>query len=75
MDQLINSSKMATELAEVYIRNIYGEKASKSQKPYIVTDSISEWTVEGKPPSALGGNFKIILSKKDGQVLKITHSK
>ncbi|EFB5409511.1 TPA: hypothetical protein RHX34_005203, partial [Escherichia coli] len=33
------------------------------------------WKIEGKQPKTLGGNFTILIAKKDGQVLHVIHTK
>jgi len=70
VDNLVNSPQMAMDLTEIYIRSVYGKETAKSQKPYIVKETSSGWQIEGKPPEALGGSFLVIISKKNGEVLK-----
>jgi len=75
VDALVGNQQMAKDLAYIYIKNIYGENNAGNQKPYKVTDNLNGWKVEGKPPSTQGGNFTIIIAKKDGQVTELTHTK
>ena len=73
---LVSTEKMAAELAEVYIGNIYGKHAAASQKPYSVIETESHWEVKGvmqKP--LLGGIFEIHIAKEDGKVLLLHHSR
>ena len=72
---LVSSENMALELAEIYIKNVYGDTVSINQKPYRIIEEKDVWIINGAPPQALGGNFHIVISKKDGRVEKITHSK
>ena len=74
-NMLVSSKNMALELAEIYIKNVYGDTVSINQKPYHIIEEKDVWIVSGAPPKALGGNFHIVISKKDGRVEKITHSK
>ncbi|EIV0763645.1 hypothetical protein L6N65_004794 [Escherichia coli] len=75
VDMLINSREMALELSYVYIKYIYGKEKAEFQKPYIITDDNTCWKIEGKQPETFGGNFTILIAKKDGQVLDVTHTK
>ena len=74
-NMLVSSKNMALELAEIYIKNVYGNTVSINQKPYRIIEEKDVWIINGAPPQALGGNFHIVISKKDGRVEKITHSK
>ena len=74
-NMLVSSKNMALELAEIYIKNVYGDTVSINQKPYRIIEEKDVWIINGAPPQALGGNFHIVISKKDGRVEKITHSK
>ncbi|HAM3294818.1 TPA: hypothetical protein IBI66_005171, partial [Escherichia coli] len=42
---------------------------------YSITDDNNCWKIEGKQPKTLGGNFTILIAKKDGQVLNVIHTK
>ena len=72
---LVNSREMALELSYVYIKYVYGKEKAEFQKPYIITDDNNCWKIEGKQPKTLGGNFTILIAKKDGQVLHVIHTK
>ena len=74
-NMLVSSENMALELAEIYIKNVYGNTVSINQKPYRIIEEKDVWIINGAPPQALGGNFHIVISKKDGRVEEITHSK
>ncbi|WP_255562175.1 NTF2 fold immunity protein [Rahnella sp. PD12R] len=75
IDVLVNNQNMAKELSYIYIKSVYGEASAEKQKPYKVIDKKSEWLVEGKTPDAQGGNFTIVIIKKDGQVTELIHTK
>ncbi len=70
---LVNSREMALELSYVYIKYIYGKEKAEFQKPYSITDDNNCWKIEGKQPKTLGGNFTILIAKKDGQALDVIH--
>ncbi|HBA8400100.1 TPA: hypothetical protein J1118_004767 [Escherichia coli] len=72
---LVNSREMALELSYVYIKYVYGKEKAEFQKPYSITDDNNCWKIEGKQPKALGGDFTILIAKKDGQVLHVIHTK
>lgn len=75
VDFLVNSREMALELSYVYVKYIYGKEKAEFQKPYSITDDNAYWKIEGKQPETLGGNFTILIAKKDGQVLNVIHTK
>ena len=74
MKNLITSQAMLEQLVYIYIKYIYSEEEALNQKPYIITENDNVWTVLGQPPAALGGRFKIIISKDTGEVLYLKHS-
>nr|EET0639305.1 hypothetical protein [Escherichia coli] len=39
------------------------------------TDDNNCWKIEGKQPKNSGGNFTMLIAKKDGQVLNVIHTK
>ncbi|WP_337234968.1 NTF2 fold immunity protein [Escherichia coli] len=75
MEILVNSREMALELSYVYIKYVYGKEKAEFQKPYSITDDNNCWKIEGKQPKTSGGNFTILIAKKDGQVLHVIHTK
>ncbi|BAT35020.1 hypothetical protein FJ881_10855 [Escherichia albertii] len=71
---LVYSQKMASELAEVYVRNIYGADVSEKEKPYNVEDKKDYWLVTGTIPSKVaGGVFIIEIKKNTGEVYTFSH--
>ena len=71
----IKDSETAIKIAESAWLPIYGERIY-SQRPYSVKNEGENWIVEGTlKPDMLGGTAMAIISKKDGKVLKISHSK
>ncbi|AVR96801.1 NTF2 fold immunity protein [Pseudoduganella armeniaca] len=76
ISNIVHSEKMAAELAEVYIANIYGQKAAERQKPYLVTQVDGYWQViGGMHKRQLGGTFEIHIAKDDGSILQLIHSR
>ncbi|EAA5902652.1 NTF2 fold immunity protein [Salmonella enterica] len=72
---LITSSEIAMKLAEIYIERIYGFKTAIEQKPYKVWNKGNEWVIEGASihHKKHGGVFSIVISKKNGRVISVSH--
>jgi hypothetical protein len=71
----VSTENFAVDLCEVYISHIY-DKESAEQKPYKVTDEHDAWRIEGQLPiDMVGGTFDITISKYDGRIIKLTHSR
>ncbi|ECG8591238.1 hypothetical protein FNI11_16095 [Salmonella enterica subsp. salamae] len=72
---LITNSEMAMKLAEIYIERIYGFKTAIEQKPYKVWNKGNEWVIEGASihDKKHGGVFSIVISKKNGRVISVSH--
>lgn len=77
INPLVNKPDMARELADVYFKNTYGEKVSETEKPYSVTDKGDLWVLNGNLPAEFtaGGVFTITISKNNGAVQHLSHSK
>jgi quinol-cytochrome oxidoreductase complex cytochrome b subunit len=76
ISNIVDNEKMAVELAEVYIANIYGKQAAERQKPYSVTDVEGYWQIKGvMPKRQLGGTFEIHIAKDNGKILMLRHSR
>ncbi len=76
ISNIVANEKMAAELAEVYIANIYGKQAADRQKPYLVIEAEGYWKVKGvMQKRQLGGTFDIRIAKEDGRILLLTHSR
>ena len=72
---LVSDQKMAIAIAEAVLFNVYGEKAIRGQRPYIVKHVRDKWIIDGAPPprGMAGGSFHIVISQRDGRVLEVTH--
>ena len=72
----IKSDSIAVEYAYIILKSIYGAEI-ENQLPFDISlfnDSL--WIIEGTLINGLdGGTAKIILSKKDGSILHVSHSK
>jgi len=68
----------AAAIAEAVWLPIYGESEIKEQRPYRARLKAGVWIVEGTfnhPPSWSGGVAYAEISKRTGQILKVTHGK
>jgi len=72
---LVPDQKTAIAIAEAVLFHVYGEKAIREQRPYIVKHIRDKWIIDGAPPprGMAGGSFHIIISQRDGRILEITH--
>jgi hypothetical protein len=72
---LVSDQKTAITIAEAVLFHVYGEKAIRDQRPYIVKHVRDKWIINGAPPprGMAGGSFHIVISQRDGRVLEITH--
>lgn len=44
---LVKNKAIALELAEIYVKNRYGQDAAEEEKPYEITELTTSWVVEG----------------------------
>jgi NTF2 fold immunity protein len=72
---LVSDQKMAIAIAEAVLFHVYGEKAIREQRPYIIKHVRDKWIIDGAPPppGMAGGSFHIVISQRDGRILEITH--
>ena len=77
ISNIISDSKTAIEVAEPILFKIYGKDNILGERPYNVYFVDGYWLVSGSLPKKynVGGTFSIILSAKDGQVIKLIHYK
>ena len=68
------TEEQALQLAERYVTQHYGNQTAQAQKPYQIKREGEYWIITGKPPQALGGNFRVVLGER-GKLEKITHTK
>ena len=75
-DTLIKDKQTAIAVAEPILFNTYGKKNIRDQKPYECYLIDGYWYVSGTLPKGWrGGVFEIIISSKDGKIIKLTHGK
>jgi hypothetical protein len=73
---LIDNKEMAIELAEVYLFKVYGKEHIREQLPYECYLIDKYWVINGTlPVFSDGGNFEIIISATDGQLVRLIHSR
>jgi hypothetical protein len=72
---IVSDQKTAIAIAEAVLFHVYGEKAIREQRPYVVKHVRDKWIIDGAPPprGMAGGSFHIVISQRDGRVLEITH--
>jgi hypothetical protein len=70
----VSTPDAAAGIAEAVADGIYGEAQIHEQRPYQVTDTPIHWIVRGnRPQPSVGGGFEIIINKRDGAILHVTH--
>ncbi|HBB7211465.1 TPA: YbbC/YhhH family protein [Escherichia coli] len=74
---LVKNKAIALELAEIYVKNRYGQDAAEEEKPYEITELTTSWVVEGTIHSdqIAGRVFIIEIGKNDGRILNFGHGK
>jgi hypothetical protein len=66
----------AASLAHVILSVIYGAEQVSRQQPLTATESAGVWRVLGqRPRGTVGGVAEIDISRIDGQVLRVSHSR
>ena len=74
---LVKNKAIALELAEIYVKNRYGQDAAEEEKPYKIMELPTSWIVEGTIESdqIAGRVFIIEIGKNDGRILNFGHGK
>ena len=76
VDKVIADKQTAIAVSEPILFKVYGKDQIIKERPYEVYQINGYWVLNGTlPEKMLGGGFLIILSAKDGQVIKLTHYK
>ena len=66
----------AIKIAEVILIPIYGKQKIQKEKPFSARLENDVWIVTGHLPKGwLGGIAKVELSKKDAQIISVSHGK
>lgn len=75
-DTLIKNSSTAIAMAEPLLFDIFGKNQILTEKPYEVYLIDGYWYLSGTIPKGWkGGGFEIIISAKDGKIIRLTHYK
>jgi hypothetical protein len=76
VDKVIGDKQTAIAVAEAILFKIYGKEQIINERPYEVYFVNGYWVLNGTlPEKMLGGCFLIVLSAKDGRVVRLTHYK
>ena len=73
-DTLIKNKEMAISIAEPILMNLYGKAVIADEKPYECYSIDGYWFIGGTlPKNHTGSVFEMIMSAKDGRIIKIMH--
>ncbi len=80
VDQVIPDKQTAIAVVEPILFKIYGKEQIVGERPYVIDLVDGYWTIYGTLKElpgqiVMGGTFLIVLSAKDGRVIKLTHGK
>ena len=75
-DGFVPDSATAARIAEAVWIPIYGEEHIRRERPYHASLEGDVWRVVGYlPPNHVGGTAVAEISKRDGRILRVIHSK
>lgn len=75
-EDIVADSLSAVLIAKAAWYPLYGKEQIDGEKPYIVTEHVRYWTVEGSlPEGSRGGTAHIVIRKSDGKVMSVWHEK
>ena len=73
---VVSSPEMAYAIADCVLSNIYGRSAMNNEKPYHITLLDDRyWIIEGTLKAPKGGTAHIIIKKRNGQIIELSHGK
>lgn len=73
---LVPDADTAIAIAVAVWTPIYGKEQIASEKPYKATLANGKWTVTGSLPKGWKGGVALaVITKSDGQVLRVIHGK
>ena len=76
VEGFVPNSKTAISIARAVWIPIYGETQINKQKPYQVVLENKKWIIKGSLPKGVpGGVAYAEIAKKDGRILRVTHSR
>ena len=81
----VSDSEAAIKIAEAALIPVYGEKQIRSEEPFVAELKDNVWTVfgtlhcsdgkGGRTTDCVGGVAEVKISKKDGRVISVMHTK
>jgi len=75
-DTLIKDKETAISIAEPILMNLYGKAPIADEKPYECYLIDGYWFIRGTLPKNNSGSvFEMIMSAKDGRIIKMSHGK
>ncbi|MET0637959.1 MAG: NTF2 fold immunity protein [Chitinophagaceae bacterium] len=75
-DTLISDASVAIAMVEPLLFKIYGRQQIVSERPYETYLIDGYWYLSGTIPEGWnGGGFEIIMSAKNGKIIRLTHYK
>jgi len=76
-DGFVPNEKIAFQIAEIVLSQIYGKATVESEKPFSINLENNVWIIEGSLPKEYdkGGSAYIEINKQTGQILKVIHTK
>ncbi len=73
-DTLISDKEMAISMAEVVLFKTYGKALISGERPYECYLIDGYWFLRGTLPKSYTGDvFEMVMSARDGRVIKMTH--
>jgi len=79
VDGLVPNEEMAVQIAEIVLSNLYGHERIEQQKPFSINLENNIWIIEGywdrNDFSTDGGVAYMEISKNNGAILKVIHTK
>lgn len=73
-DSLLKDKETVTSLAELMLFKTYGKATITSERPYECYLVDGYWYLRGTLPKNFTGDvFEMVMSAKDGRVIKMTH--
>ena len=76
-DGLVPNEKIAFQIAEIILSQIYGKETIEEEKPFSINLENDVWIIEGSLPEEYekGGVAYIEIKKSSGEILKVIHTK
>jgi hypothetical protein len=73
---IVPDAQTAIAIAIAVWNPVYGEKMIASERPFQAALNNGQWTITGSVPSGgVGGVATAVISKRDGRVIKLYHTK